>query len=299
MYASAFDYVRASSWPEAVQRLQELGDEAHVIAGGQSLVPMMMLHVAAPSALIDIGDADERTVELHDDGTLVLSALVRHADLEHSGLVAEHVPMLTQAVRQIGNVRVRHRGTIGGSLAHGEPAAELPCVLIAHGARVQTLGPDGERTIAVDDLPIMQLVTSLKDGELITRIEVPTLSPGQGSCFLEMARRPGDFAMVTVAALVTCDETGACTAVRLVLGAVGNRPVDVSETAAETLVGGPIDDRSAEAVGAAVAAGADVIPSSHAGIEYRREMAGVLVARALRGASEDARRRRSGERVMA
>src|ERR1700753_3182199 len=134
--------------------------------------------------------------------------------------------MPPQAVRRIRNVRVRRRGTIGRSLAHGEPAAELPCVLIAHGASVQTLGPDGERTIAVDDLPVMQLMTSLGEGELITRVDVPTLTPGQGSCFIEMARRPGDFAMVNVAAIVTCDEDGTCTAVRLVLGAVGNRPID-------------------------------------------------------------------------
>lgn len=296
MYASAFDYVRASSWSEAVQQLAELGDDAHVIAGGQSLVPMMMLHFAAPSTLIDIGGVDERTIELSADGTLVLSALVRHADLEHSDIVAHHVPMLTEAVRQIGNVRVRHRGTIGGSLAHGEPAAELPCVLIAHGATVQTLGPEGERTVAVNDLPVMQLMTSLGEGELITRVHVPTLTAGQGSCFIEMTRRPGDFAMVNVAALVTCDEGGACTDVRLVLGAVGNRPVDVSE-AAQPLVGHAVDDAGSEAVGAAVAAAAEVIPSSHAGIEYRREMTGVMVARALRGASADAARRRLGEAV--
>jgi CO/xanthine dehydrogenase FAD-binding subunit len=295
MYAAAFDYLRASSWTEAVQRLAELGDDAHVIAGGQSLVPMMILHFAAPSALIDIAGVDERTIELADD-TLVLSALVRHVDLEHSEVVAEHAPMLTQAVRQIGNVRVRQRGTIGGSLAHGEPAAELPCVLIAHGASVQALGPDGERTIAVNDLPVTQLITSLGEGELITRVEVPTLIDGQGSCFIEMARRPGDFAMVNVAAIVTCDESGTCTAVRLALGAVGRRPVDVSE-AAQALVGLAIDDESSEAVAAAVAADAEVTPSSHAGIEYRREMAGVQVARALRGASEDARRRRAGVKM--
>jgi CO/xanthine dehydrogenase FAD-binding subunit len=291
MYAAAFDYVRASSWTEAVQRLKELGDDAHVIAGGQSLVPMMILHFAAPSALIDIGGADERTIELAGD-TLALSALVRHADLEHSDVVADHAPMLTQAARQIGNVRVRQRGTIGGSLAHGEPTAELPCVLIAHGARVRALGPDGARTIAVNDLPIMQLVTSLGEGELITRVEVPTLTAGQGSCFIEMARRAGDFAMVNVAAIVTCDESRICTAVRLALGAIGRRPVDISE-AARGLVGHAIDDESSEAVAAAIAADAEVTPSSHAGIAYRREMAGVQVARALRGAAQDALRRRT------
>ena len=231
-----------------------------MIAGGQSLVPMMMLHFAAPSALIDIGGVDERTIELGDDGTLVLSALVRHADLEHSDVVAEHVPMLTQAVRQIGNVRVRHRGTIGGSLAHGEPAAELPCVLIAHGAIVHALGPDGERTIAVDDLPVMQLMTSLGDGELITRVEVPDAHRrARARASSRWRRRPGDFAMVNVAALVTCDDEGTCTAVRLVLGAVGQRPVDVS-AAAQALVGHAIDEESSEAVAAAVAAEAEVDP---------------------------------------
>ncbi|HEY6523812.1 MAG TPA: FAD binding domain-containing protein [Solirubrobacteraceae bacterium] len=296
MYAAAFDYIRASSWTEAVARLAELGDEAHVIAGGQSLVPMMMLRFSSPSALVDISGADERTIELGDDGTLELSALVRHVDLQHSPVVAEHAPMLTQAVRHIGNVRVRQRGTIGGSLAHGEPAAELPCVLIAHGARVRALGPDGERTIAVNDLPVMQLMTTLGEGELITHVEVPALTDGQGSCFIEMARRPGDFAMVNVAAIVTCGESGACAAARLVLGAVGARPVDVS-AAAEPLVGEVIDEERTEAVGAAVAAEAQIVPSSHAGVEYRRDMTAVFVARALRGAAEDAQRRRSGVRV--
>jgi CO/xanthine dehydrogenase FAD-binding subunit len=295
MYAAAFDYVRASSWPDAVERIGELGDDAHVIAGGQSLVPMMILHYAAPSALIDIGGVDERTIEFADD-TLTLSALVRHVDLERSDIVAGCAPMLAQAARQIGNVRVRQRGTIGGSLAHGEPAAELPCVLIAHGARVRALGPDGERTIAANDLPIMQLMTSLREGELITHVEVPALTDGQGSCFIEMTRRPGDFAMVNVAAIVTCDKRGICTAVGLVLGAVGRRPVDVSE-AAQGLVGCPIDDDASEAVAAAIAANAEVTPSSHAGVVYRREMARVQVARALRGASDDAQRRRTGGQV--
>ena len=297
MYAAAFDYLRAKSWTEAVKRLQELGDEAHVIAGGQSLVPMMMLHFAAPSARVDIGGADERTIELADS-RLVLSALVRHVDLEHSELVAQSAPMLTQAVRQIGNVRVRQRGTIGGSLAHGEAAAELPCVAIAHGVVARTLGPDGEREIAVADLPIMPMVTSLREGELITRVEIPALADGQGSCFVELARRPGDFAMVNVAAIVTCDPDDTCTAARLVLGALGPRPVDAS-AAAEALVGATIDEAASEAAGRAAAAEAEIGPSSHAGVDYRRSVTAVLVARALRGAAADARRRRAGVRVAA
>jgi carbon-monoxide dehydrogenase medium subunit len=297
MYAAGFDYLRVSSWTEAVKRLQELGDDAHAIAGGQSLVPMMMLQVAAPSALVDIGDAGRRTIEL-GGGRLVLSALVRHVDLEHSETVEQNAPMLTQAARQIGNVRVRQRGTLGGSLAHGEPAAELACVAIAHGATVHALGPDGEREIAAADLPVAPFVTSLREGELITRVEVPALREGQGSCFVEIARRPGDFAMVNVAAIVTCDAEGTCTAARLALGALGARPVDTSSHA-EALVGAVIDDAASDAVGRAVAADAEIAPSSHAGVDYRREVTGVLVGRALRGAAVDAERRRAGVRVAA
>jgi CO/xanthine dehydrogenase FAD-binding subunit len=301
MYAAAFDYIRASSWNDAVDRLKQSGDDAHVIAGGQSLVPMMMLRLAAPTVLIDVAGADQRTIAVRD-GRLVLSALVRHVDLEHSAIVAEYVPMLTEAVRQIGNVRVRQRGTIGGSLAHGEPTAELPCVALAHGATVHTLGPDGERTIAAADLPVTHLMTSLAPGELITRVEFPVLGPGEGSCFLELARRAGDFAIVEVAALLTCDDEGRCTGARLALGAVGHRPVDVS-SAAEPLVGHAVDEAASESIGRAVAEAVDVGRSTHASVAYRREMVGVLVARALRGAGAAARdagaRQRERERRRA
>lgn len=282
MYAAAFDYVRASSWSEAADRLKENGDDAHVIAGGQSLVPMMMLRLAAPTVLIDVAGADQRTIAVRD-GKLVLSALVRHVDLEHSPVVAEHVPMLTEAARQIGNVRVRQRGTIGGSLAHAEPTAELPCVALAHGATVHALGPDGERTIAAQDLSVTHLTTSLEPAEVITRIEFPVLNTGQGSCFVELARRAGDFAMVEVAALVTCDDDGRCTDARLALGAVGHRPVDVSG-AAQPLLGHAVDEALTESAAGTVAAQADVGPSTHASVDYRRQMVAVLVGRALRRA---------------
>jgi CO/xanthine dehydrogenase FAD-binding subunit len=282
MYAAAFHYVRASSWRDAVQRLRELGDDAHVIAGGQSLVPMMMLRLAAPTALIDVAGADQRTIEVRD-GTLMLSALVRHVDVEHSAVVARHVPMLTEAVRQIGNVRVRQRGTIGGSLAHGEATAELPCVALAHRATVHVLGPDGDRTIPAGDLSVTHLTTTLGPAEVITAVQFPVLTAGQGSCFLELARRAGDFAMVNVAALLTCAGDGRVTHARLVVGAVGHRPADMSP-AARSLLGQALDDAPVDEVARAVAAEAQVGPSSHAGVEYRRQMVAVLVGRALRRA---------------
>jgi CO/xanthine dehydrogenase FAD-binding subunit len=282
MYAAAFDYERASSWSDAVTRLQELGDDAHVIAGGQSLVPMMMLRLAAPTALIDVAGADQRTIEVRN-GTLGLSALVRHVDLEHSPVVARHVPMLTEAVRQIGNVRVRQRGTIGGSLAHGEATAELPSVALAHGATVHVLGPDGDRTIPAAELAVTHLTTSLAPAEVITRVQFPVLTAGQGSCFLELARRAGDFAMVDVAALVTCSDEGRLTHLRLVVGAVGHRPADMSE-AARPLLGVPVDEAPVDEIARTIADEVQVGPSTHASVDYRRQMVAVLVGRALRQA---------------
>ncbi len=292
MYAAPFDYVRATSWSEAVAQLAAAGEDARVIAGGQSLVPMMMLRIAEPAVLVDVGGAAERTIE-RADGTLVVSALARHVDLEESAAARDACPMLAEAASRIGNVRVRHRGTIGGALAHGEPTAEWPCLAVALGATVRALGPSGERAIAADDLFVTHLTTSLEPGEVITRIEMPVLRPGQGSSFVELARRAGDFAMVEVAALVTLGGDGRCTEARVVVGATADRPADLSATAA-ALHGERPGERLAGEVARAAADEVEVGPSTHASAEYRREMVAVLVKRALLTAA--ARASGGGER---
>jgi CO/xanthine dehydrogenase FAD-binding subunit len=279
MHPAAFEYARAATWEDAVARLQAAGDEARVIAGGQSLVPMMMLRLAAPSLLIDVGRIEEPRIALAD-GELTLSALTRHVDLERSDIVRAACPMLAEAAAQIGNVRVRARGTIGGSLAHGEASAELACVALAHEATVDVLGPGGGlRELAAADLFVGQLITSLASGEVITRVRVPALAPGQGSSFQEIARRAGDFAIVEVAAIVSL-AGGLVTGARVVLGAVGSRPADHSP-AAGALIGRPLDGDGARETAATIAAEAEIVPSSHAGREYRRSLVAVLVARAL------------------
>jgi CO/xanthine dehydrogenase FAD-binding subunit len=288
MYAATFDYVRASSWDDAIAALSEAGEDARVIAGGQSLVPMMLLGIAQPSALIDIGRVEPPRIERRN-GTLVLSALTRHVDLESSAEVHEACPMLAQAARVIGNVRVRHRGTIGGSLAHAEPTAELPCVALAHRATVHARGPDGGRSVPAEELFITHFTTSLKPGEIITSVELPALRDRQGSCFLELARRPGDFAMVNVAALVTIDGDSRLEDARVVVGATGDRPVDHSESV-RAARGRPIDESLASEIGRAVAEEVDIGPSTHAGAGYRREMVSVLVKRAVIAAAGEAHR---------
>lgn len=287
MYSAPFEYLRASSWEEAVAQLERGGEDAHVLAGGQSLVPMMMLGLAAPTLLVDVGGAGERTIERRN-GSLVLSALARHVDLEHSDVVRDACPMLTEAVRHIGNVRVRHRGTIGGSLAHAEATAELSTVAVAHRATVQVLGPRGERTVPAAELFVTHLTSSLEPAEVITAVEFPAArGPRTGSSFLEMARRAGDFAMVEVAAVVSLDETGRCDDVRLVVGAVADRPNDVSE-AAKALIGESPADAAVAELARAVADQVEIGPSSHASVEYRREMVAVLVQRAVETAARRA-----------
>ncbi len=286
MYSAPFEYLRASSWEDAVAQLERGGEDAHVLAGGQSLVPMMMLGLAAPSVLVDVGGAGERTIELRD-GSLSLSALVRHVDVEHSEMVRDACPMLSEAVRHIGNVRVRHRGTIGGSLAHAEATAELATVAVAQRATIRVLGRDGERTLPAAELFVTHLTTSLEPNEVITAVEFPPAGPRTGSCFLEITRRAGDFAMAEVAAAVELDEQGRCSDVRLVVGAVADRPADVSGTA-RSLLGAPPAEQAVADVARAVGGEVEVGPSSHAGVEYRREMVAVLAERALRTAAERA-----------
>lgn len=286
MYSAPFEYLRAGSWQGAVAQLERGGEDAHVLAGGQSLVPMMMLGLAAPWLLVDVGGADERTVEVRD-GSLVLSALVRHVDIERSDAVRESCPMLAEAVRHIGNVRVRHRGTIGGSLAHGESTAELAAVAVAHRASVRVLGPSGERVVPAAELFVTHLTTSLEPGEVITAVELPVATPRTGSCFTEIARRAGDFALVEAAATLSLDEEGRCADARLVVGAVADRPIDVSDSARPLLGHPPADDAIRE-LAHAVAQGVEVGPSSHAGVGYRRELVSVLVRRAIGAAAKRA-----------
>lgn len=240
---------------------------------------MLMLRLSKPSLLVDLAGVGGRTIDVRD-GKLVLSALVRHVDLEHSHAVQNNCPTLTEAVPHIGNARVRHRGTIGGSLAHGEATAELCTVAVAQQATVRVLGPAGERMIAARDPFVTHLTTSLQAGEVITAIEFPIAGERSGSCFAEITRRAGDFAMVQAAAALTLDDDGRCAAARLVVGAVHDRPADVSD--AQALVGGRLGDGVVDDLARSVAAGVEIGPSTHAGRSYRRETVAVLVKRALR-----------------
>lgn len=222
-------YVRASSFEEAAGLLAEHGDDARVIAGGQSLVPMMNLRLAAPGVLVDLAGAGEPSVER--DAGVVIGALTRHCDLERSAVIAEECPILAEAARFIGNVRVRNRGTIGGSLAHADPAGELPCVAVALGASIRTVSPRGRRVLQAGEFFQTHYTTALEPDEVVTHVEVPAPAARTGWSFQELARRVGDFAVSAVAALVTLEE-GRCRDARLVACAVAQRPLALTEAEA-------------------------------------------------------------------
>ena len=287
MYAEPFDYAAARSWDEAVDLLRENGEDAKVIAGGQSMIPMMTLRLAMPTFLVDVNDADRSRIERRGD-RISISAVTRHAELERSPGLATDCPMLAEAASLVGNIRVRHRGTIGGSLAHADPAAELPCAAVALGAELQTLGPGGERRIPAGEFFDSFFTTALQPGELVTGVEVPTIPRGTGWSFVELLRRTSDFAVVAVAALVTLDGRGLGTVAKLAAAGVGDRPVGLTH-AAEALLGGSVDDGSAAEAGRRAAAAVDPSAATHASSDYRRAMLEVMVRRAVLQAAGRAR----------
>ena len=291
MVAPAFEYVAAGSYDEAVRLLAAAGDDAKVLAGGQSLMPMLNLRLAHPELLIDINPADQRPPSLRQ-GLIRLPALTRHRVLLEHDLVRRHCPLLAEAVRHVGNVRVRNRGTIGGSLAHADPTSEIGCCALATGAQVVVRGraEDGQsdRTVPASELFAGYWSTTLSSSEIITDVLIPAARPHQGWSFHEMVRRTSDFAIVAVAVIVDLAErTGAIAAANVALAGVADRVV----LADPGLAGSAPDD---EALGAAAARIADRLEPPddvHASGAYRRRLARVLTVRALR----EARARATGQ----
>jgi aerobic carbon-monoxide dehydrogenase medium subunit len=263
----SFDYVAAGSAAEAIELLATRGEDAKLLAGGHSLLPMMKLRLAMPEVLIDIGQLEELRGITADGPDLVIGATTRHAELAASALVAELAPLLAHAAGQVGDPQIRHRGTIGGSLAHADPAADLPMALVALGGSVVLRGPDGSRTVGADDFFTGYFETALEPGELLTQVRVPG-APGRPWGYQKFTRRANDWAIVGVAA------AGG----RIALANMG--PVPVRARAAEAaLAGGASPAQAAEAAAEGTSPGEDI----HADREYREHLARVLTRRALEG----------------
>jgi carbon-monoxide dehydrogenase medium subunit len=268
MIPAAFDYVRADSAEAAIAALTEHGDEAKLLAGGHSLLPLMKLRLAAPSVLIDIGRLHELSYVRDAGDHVAIGGLTRHRALETSELLGTEAPILRHAAGQVGDPQVRHRGTIGGSIAHGDPASDLPAVLLALRATIVAQGPNGTREIPVDDFFTGFLETALAPDELLTEIRVPKAA-GAGWSFQKFNRRAQDWAIVGVA-LVRNGTAG------VGLVNMGSTPLRASAVE-QALAGG------ASAGDAAAVADEGTEPSAdlNASEEYRRHLARVLVQRAL------------------
>ena len=282
-----FEYHRAGSVDEVVALLAEYADEAKVLAGGQSLVPLLSLRLARPAHLVDINRVADLATIANGNG-LTAGAMVRHRAIERSDVVRTANPLLADAVRFIGHGAIRNRGTIGSSIAHADPAAELPAVLLALDGEVQARSVRGTRSVPASALFEGFLTTSLEPDELLTAVRVPAWASGTGWSFQEFSRRSGDFAIVGVAATVRLDGKGNVGEARLAFSGVDQVPIRAA--AAESLLAGatPSDDLWKSA---AQAAAAPLEPASdiHGSAAYRKHLAAVLAARALREAHDRAK----------
>jgi CO/xanthine dehydrogenase FAD-binding subunit len=282
-----FDYLAPTALPEALALLAELGDGAKVLAGGQSLVPLLNFRLARPQHLVDLNGIAELAGIREADGHLVIGAMTRQRAVEQSAIVHRRCPLLADAMPHVGHVQIRNRGTIGGSLAHADPAAELPAVVAALGGEVVLQSVRGTRVLTADAFFVSYLTTAAEPDELVVEVRLPSVPPRTGTAFVELSRRHGDFALVGVAATLTVDTGGVCTAAAVALTGVGPTPV-LARAAAVALVGARPSPSAFEEAGRhaaeAVTPGSDL----HASSDYRKHLAGVLTRRALARAAERA-----------
>ena len=288
MKPSGFAYYRPDTLDDALALLAE-HDDAKPLAGGQSLIPAMNFRLAAPAILVDLGALDGlRGIATNGEG-LRIGAMTTHSSVERSPQVARVAPLLAEAMPHIAHPQIRNRGTLGGSLAHADPAAELPAVMVALNAGLVLRSVKGERRVSAPDFFTGLFATALQPGELVTAIELSPLAPGTGVAFEEFARRHGDFALVGVAVVVALDGAGRCCEARIALLSVGDGPVLAQRAAAALQDRQP--DPAAIRAAAEVAGNEDIDPPAdlHASAAYRRQLARVLTRRALSRAVERAR----------
>jgi aerobic carbon-monoxide dehydrogenase medium subunit len=283
MYSADFDYHRARTLAEA-QSLLAAHPDAKLLAGGHSLIPLMKLRLAAPSALIDIGRIPELRGISASGGALRIGALTTHADLAASPDLATSAAALAEAAAMVGDPAVRNRGTIGGNIAHADPASDLPTVLVALGASVTVVGPKGERTIPADQFFTGIMTTALADGEIVTAVLIPASAPGEGSAYVKFSHPASRYAVIGAAARIAV-ERGQCSRASVAIG--GLTPCARRAASVErALAGKPLDDAALAAAAAKIAddLGDDLSGDIYASAEYRAAVAPVYVRRALAAA---------------
>ena len=282
-----FDYHAPTTVEQALELLGRYGGDAKVLAGGQSLMPLLNFRLSRPAALVDLNRIPSLAYVREQDGQVRLGAMTRQRTIEFSPVVRERVPLLGEATRWVGHLPIRTRGTIGGSIAHADPAAEYPAVLTALEGEVVARGPKGERVVKAKDLFQTYLTTSLTPDEILVEVRMPAMPAGAGYALEEFARRHGDFAIVGIAAVVV-KEGARCALARLATAGAGPVPVRL-RAAEEILEREGFTDAAIEAASRRVSELVSPDSDIHASADYRRHLAGVLTKRALKRALGAAR----------
>jgi aerobic carbon-monoxide dehydrogenase medium subunit len=284
MPATAFEYHAPTSLQEALSLLAQYGGEAKILAGGHSLLPIMNLRLAQPKALIDIGKIAGLSGIREENGTIVIGAMTTHYLLESSPLLKQKVPILPETAAVIGDVQVRNRGTIGGSIAHADPAGDLPAAAVALDMQLKAIGPRGERTLKARDFFVDILTTALQPDEILTEIRVPVFAPRTGSAYEKFPNPASRYAIVGAAAVVTTDANGVCQKASVGLNGISGKPV-AAVGVEQALVGKRLNDQSIQESAAKAADGLEPLGDIFASAEYRAHLARVYTKRALTRAS--------------
>ncbi len=287
MIPPAFDYLRPTTIPEAIALLQQYGDDAKILSGGQSLIPMMKLRLARPAYLIDINRIPGLSYVKEEDGYLKIGGLTREAELESSPLIRSKYPIILDTAHVIADPQVRNLATVAGNLAHGDPANDHPATMLALGAKVFATGPAGARVIPIEDFFVSLFTTALEPNEIVTEIRIPIPPTRSGGAYFKLERKVGDFATAAVAAQVTVDASGICQAAGIGLTNVGPTPLKAAK--AEAFLRGKKLDETNLRRAAQLAAG-EAQPSSdlRGPAEYKAALVKELAFRALSRAAERA-----------
>jgi len=287
MIAQNFEYVVPASLGEAVNLLQKHGGRAKILAGGHSLIPMMKLRLAAPEFLIDIGKIPELSYIKEEGGKVRIGALTTHYTIETSDVIRRTLPAIADAAGFIGDVQVRNKGTIGGSIAHADPAADYPASILAFNATIVTLGSKGERQIPASKFFVDMLTTALDENEIVREIQIPVKAGRVGSAYLKMAQKASGFAICGAAAVVELDGSGALSNVAIGITGIGNRAFRASKTEAALKGQKPSADALKKACEHA-SDGIIALDDIHASADYRLDLARVFARRALKAAIDRA-----------
>ena len=289
MFPANFGYVAATSIDEALQLMAKHGDDGKLLAGGHSLIPAMKLRLQSPQTLIDLATVPGLRGVSVDGNSLVIGALTVHTDVAANELVRKHLPALAEAASVIGDVQVRNRGTIGGSCAHADPAADLPVVLTALNASFVAQSAAGKRTINVDDFFTDFYTTALTANEILTEIRVPIPAAGTGTAYMKLPHPASGYVVVSAAALIVRQRSGTCTSSRIAIGGLGSGPIRAVATEL-ALQGKPLTTQMIAGAAAQAAEETDPMEDSYAGADYKRHVATVYARQAIEAAVQRASR---------